>query len=86
MPYVVDLLPSARRELARLPASVQERIVRRLTALEADPRPRGTILLQGAEGLRRLRVGDYRITYRVDDDALVVDIVRVAHRREAYRR
>lgn len=85
MPYQVSILPAALRQLAKLPRIVQERIQRRIDALSADPRPRGTKALAGRSGFYRLRVGNYRVIYKVRDEILTVSVVRVGHRREVYR-
>lgn len=84
MAYSVRLKPRAERDLDRLPLPVARRIWQRLLDLEEEPRPRGATKLKGEEGYR-IRIGDYRVVYLVDDRQLVVDIVRIAHRREAYR-
>ena len=84
MSYTVRLKPRAERELDRLPIAVARRLWERLLALERDPRPRGAAKLEGVEGYR-IRIGDYRVVYLVDDDQLVVDVARIAHRREVYR-
>ena len=84
MPYTVRLKPRAERELDRLPIAVARRIWERLLALERDPRPRGAAKLEGVEGYR-IRIGDYRVVCLVDDDQRVVDVARIAHRREVYR-
>ena len=65
---------------------IQRRILPRIHALAADPRPHGAQALQGGERRRlRIRVGDYRIIYRVEDDVLIVVVVKVGHRRDIYR-
>ncbi|MGH7381123.1 MAG: type II toxin-antitoxin system RelE family toxin [Candidatus Methylomirabilales bacterium] len=84
MSYTVRLKPRTERELDRLPIAVARRIWERLLALERDPRPRGAAKLEGVEGYR-IRIGDYRVVYLVDDDQRVVDVARIAHRREVYR-
>jgi mRNA interferase RelE/StbE len=86
MPYQVAILPVALRQLRALDPSVRARIRARIDALAHDPRPHGVKALQGDPGTLRLRVGDYRVLYRVEDKQLVVLVVTVAHRREAYRR
>jgi mRNA interferase RelE/StbE len=86
MPYAVSILPVALRQLRALDASARARIRARIDALGQDPRPHGVKALQGDPGTLRLRVGDYRVLYRVEDERLVVLVVTVAHRREAYRR
>jgi mRNA interferase RelE/StbE len=86
MAYEVELLPSARRELRRLPKPVQVRIAVGLRELGDDPRPAGVVKLSGAENLWRIRIGDYRVVYEIHDGRLLVLVVRVAHRRDVYRR
>lgn len=84
-PYRVEIAPPALRALGALPRKVQDRIRPRIDALAADPRPRRSEKLEGEESLYRIRMGDYRVIYHVEDDRLVVLVVRVAHRRDAYR-
>lgn len=85
--YAVRVLKRAARELAALPAKDRARVGQRIDALAANPRPPGAVALQGEPvGHLRIRVGDYRVIYEVQDAALVVEVVRVGHRREVYRR
>lgn len=85
MAYRVELLPAVRREFRAFDSLARERILRALVKLETDPRPAGAKKLAGREDLWRIRVGDYRVVYEIRDRILVVLIVRIAHRREAYR-
>ena len=85
MAYRVVLLRSAARELDALPQPMRRRVARAIGALATEPRPPGVKLLSGPERIWRVRVGDYRVLYRVDDDRVVVMVVRVRHRRDAYR-
>ena len=82
--YSVRIKGSARQELARLPRDARERLVDAIDSLGEQPLA-GSLLKGGLRGLRRRRVGNYRIVYEVLDDELVVLVVRVAHRRNAYR-
>ncbi len=84
MTYQVIIQRPAEKELDALQASVYKRIVARLLALEENPRPTGVKKLQGQESYR-LRAGDYRILYTIDDKSKKVFIVAVGHRREVYR-
>lgn len=84
MTYAVDYTPAARRTLRKLPASVQKIIHLAVEGLGAEPRPSGSRKLTGSE-FWRLRVGDYRVVYAIEDGRLVVLVVKVAHRREVYR-
>ena len=84
MIYQVVLKHSAEKELGALQAAIHERIIGRLLALEENPRPAGSKKLQGQEGYR-LRVGDYRVLYTIDDKNKQVIVLAVGHRREVYR-
>jgi len=83
--YKVFIKRSARKEIRDLPTKKTRRaVVARIQALADDPRPRGCVKLTGADKYR-VRQGTYRILYTIDDDRIVVSVVRVAHRRSAYR-
>lgn len=84
MPYDLLILPAANRELRKLPQDIQRRLVPVAMALANDPRPHGCEKLTDA-GVYRVRVGDYRIVYGIDDSARTVSITRLAKRDEAYR-
>ena len=85
MTFRVEVTPAARRDLVKLPRDVLRRVDAHILALADNPRPPGTKKLQGDEGFFRVRVGDYRILYTVEHHRLVILIVRIRHRREAYR-
>ena len=82
----VEFAPAAEREFKKLPRAVQVRLKPRIDALGQEPRPPGVEALSGEGGLYRVRVGDYRIIDTVQDDVLLVLVVRVGHRGEPYRR
>ena len=84
MRYEVRILQVAEREMDKLPSTVHSRISRRLLSLEDNPRPRGTKKLSGRDEYR-LRIGDYRVLYTVDDRERTVTVFAVGHRREVYR-
>jgi mRNA interferase RelE/StbE len=83
--YRVEVLRSAARDLGDLPRKAVEKLAQKIDALATDPRPRGSKVLKGGDGQLRVRVGDFRILYRVDDAARLVLVVKVGHRREVYR-
>jgi mRNA interferase RelE/StbE len=84
--YSLEIKRSAADEIERLPTKKLRRlIVDRIAGLADDPRPQGCEKLSGGERYR-VRQGPYRIVYEVSDDARMVRIVKVAHRREVYRR
>lgn len=84
--YALHILPSAARQLAKLPRSAKQKVRDAVDALARQPRPPGAKLLAGTgdERIWRIAVGDCRILYQVLDDRLVVLVIRVANRREAY--
>ncbi|MEO6790805.1 MAG: type II toxin-antitoxin system RelE/ParE family toxin [Ornithinibacter sp.] len=82
--YRIELRPSAVRALRKLDPQVRRRIQGAIALLAHDPRPPGARALQGRPGLR-IRVGDYRIIYTVEDDVLLVVVVRLGHRRDIYQ-
>jgi mRNA interferase RelE/StbE len=83
--YKVILKPSVEKDLRSLPPSVLTRVFKRIEALEDDARPRGSLKLAGAEQLYRIRIGDYRIVYTVDQGSAQVVVYHVRHRRDVYR-
>ena len=86
MSYIIELRPAARRDLNDLPRDILPRISRKIDSLAGNPRPPGVEKLSGSEDSYRVRVGDYRILYEIRDKALLVVVVRIRHRREAYRK
>ena len=83
--YRVTLKSSAEKEFLRLPDSVSARILPRIKALATDPRPRGSKKLSGGNDEWRIRVGDYRVVFTIDDEEKRVRVTRIAHRREVYK-
>jgi len=88
MPRRVVLAPGAQRQLRRLPREIVGRTLPAIRALAEEPRPSGVEKLQRSryEDVYRIRVGDYRVLYQINDESEVVTVVSVAHRRDAYRR
>jgi len=84
--YQVTILPSALRALQRLDRPARERILAKIALLSDNPRPAQSKILKGDEPYYRLRVGDYRVIYKIEDEFLVVLVVRIGHRKEIYRR
>jgi mRNA interferase RelE/StbE len=83
--YSVSLAPSARKELRQLPTQDLARVHQKIVHLASNPRPHGSEKLAGSDDVYRFRQGDYRVVYEVDDSVRQVTVLRVRHRREAYR-
>lgn len=86
MTYSVKIAKDAAKALASLPRKDQQRARAAIDLLSETPRPPTCVAVRGETNVYRVRVGDYRIIYEVFDDRLIVHVVRVAHRREAYRK
>jgi mRNA interferase RelE/StbE len=84
--YSLEITTSAQKELDSIDDPLFERIDRKILALADDPRPAGSKKLKGFRGSWRIRVGDWRVVYVLDDAAKLVTVTRVAHRREVYDR
>tara|TARA_R110000823_G_scaffold101351_1_gene217809 strand:+ start:67 stop:333 length:267 start_codon:yes stop_codon:yes gene_type:complete len=86
--WTIEFLPDAVKELKKLDRSVARRIIttleERIATLD-DPRTLGSALTGDHAGYWRWRVGDYRVVARIEDERVVIIVVRVAHRREVYR-
>lgn len=84
MSYSLLILPRAQRELSSLPQAAYERVKLSIASLHDSPRPHGCVKLRGRDGWR-IRVGDYRIVYDVDDEKRLVIVLQIGHRRDIYR-
>lgn len=84
MAYLVSLKRSAEKELESLATRIHDKIVEHLISLRENPRPAGVKKLHGREGYR-IKVGDYRILYVIDDTKQKIEVFSIAHRKEVYR-
>ena len=82
--YKIDVRRRAQRAMDKLPKSDFQAVIEAIKGLAQTPRPRGTEKVKST-GLWRIRQGDYRIIYAIDDNEHLVTVVRVGHRREIYR-
>lgn len=85
MQYEIQFKTSAAKEFRKLPIEIKTRLQKAINALKAEPRPPGMKKLAGEDDLYRIRVGDYRVIYKIDDTSLLVTIMRIRHRREVYQ-
>lgn len=84
MSYSIVVPKSVQKQLDRLPDQVYHRILKKIRLLAEDPRPAGALKLKGIEAEYRIRIGDYRLRYKVDDDQQVVILGRCQHRKNIY--
>lgn len=83
--YRIEFTRSAEKDIRRIEKSRIPAIYREIEGLSADPRPRGVKKLAGADRTYRIRIGDYRVVYEIEDDVLLVLVIRIAHRKDAYK-
>ncbi|BDA66064.1 plasmid stabilization system protein like [Calothrix sp. PCC 7716] len=86
MSYTVVISKSVQKQIDDLPNDVKERVVEKIQNLASEPRPAGVVKLKGSDNEYRIRVGDYRVRYEVDDDSQLVQILQCKHRKEVYRK
>lgn len=82
--YKVTITSRAERDLKRLDRTLKSRIVTATLALGSDPRPTGSVKVKSEERVWRIRIGDWRVGYMIDDAAREVIVIRIGHRREFY--
>ena len=82
--HTVEIKPSARKELEALSGTLLGRVVNRIESLRETPRPAGCKKLKGYKDQWRIRIGDWRVVYIIDDAAKIVRVTRIAHRGEVY--
>jgi mRNA interferase RelE/StbE len=85
MSYAIVVSKSVQKQIDNLPNDIQERIAEKIQNLADEPRPSGVVKLKGSENEYRIRVGDYRVRYEIDDDNQIVQLLQCKHRKDAYR-
>lgn len=83
--YEIIIVGAVRRQLKRINRDDKKRILDKIQSLAENPRPHGFKELKGSENLFRVRVGDYRIIYEIQDKILLITILKIGNRREVYR-
>ncbi len=84
--YRIEFVPSAFKSLGALARDLQTRIAAAIENLRTDPRPPGHQKLKGRDDQYRIRIGQYRVIYNIEDDVLVILVLAIAHRRDVYRK
>ena len=85
MTYRIELTKAAERDLTAAPKQMLKRLDACIIGLADDPLPPGVKKLKNSDGLYRVRISDYRIIYRIEQEVLTVLVVKIGHRREVYR-
>ena len=85
MTYKIEFAKQAAKQFKVLPRQEQQRLKTKIDNLEIDPRPSGVVKLSGEQNLYRIRVGNYRIIYSIQDFQLLILILKIGHRKDVYR-
>jgi mRNA interferase RelE/StbE len=85
VPHCILFAPAALRQFRKLPAAIQRRLSPHIDALADDPRPPGVVKLSGSADIYRVRVGDYRIVYEIQDVGLMILVLKIGNRRDVYK-
>jgi mRNA interferase RelE/StbE len=83
--YRIEFVKQAAKQFKSLPYQVQQKLKPQIDSLITDPRPSGVVKLSGQDNLYRIRVGNYRVIYSIQDNQLLVLVVKVGHRKDVYR-
>ncbi len=86
MSYVVIISKSVQKQIDSLPNDFVERVIEKIQNLTSEPRPDGVVKLKGSDNEYRIRVGDYRVRYEIDDENQLVQILQCKHRSDVYRK
>jgi mRNA interferase RelE/StbE len=86
MTYTLITPKAVQKQLDALPDDVYERISEKIEQLAENPRPDGVVKLKGSDSEYRIRIGDYRVRYKINDSELIVLLVQCKHRKDSYRR
>ena len=84
--YKIRVKKTAEKELSKLPKTAIPKIVGAIRALAVEPRPKGAKKLKNFSHTYRIRVGKYRVLYTIADKVLIIEIIRIRHRKDVYRR
>ncbi|MEY3334511.1 MAG: type II toxin-antitoxin system RelE family toxin [Cuspidothrix sp.] len=86
MTYEIIITKSIQKQLDNLPNNIQERVYDKISQLAEEPRPDGVVKLKGYDNEYRIRIGDYRLVYEIQDEQLIVLIIQCKHRRDVYKK
>ncbi|KZL50672.1 addiction module antitoxin [Nodularia spumigena CENA596] len=86
MTYQIIITKSIQKQLDNLPNNLKERVYEKIGQLADEPRPNGVVKLKGYENEYRIRIGDYRLRYEIQDQELIILLIQCKHRREVYKK
>jgi len=84
--YNIEWRPSTKKDLKRISKAEVQRIIKAIESLSGQPRPSGSTKLSGSDMTYRIRVGNYRVIYEIHDEIILIEVVKVGHRKDVYRK
>jgi len=85
MTHKIEIKPSAQKELSKIPKNFAVKIIKKIKTLAEDPRPNGCKKLTGVDSAYRIRIGNYRVVYSIYDQQLIIEVVKIGHRKGIYK-
>ncbi len=86
MSYAIAISKSVQKQIDNFPNDVAERIIEKIQNLASEPRPDGTVKFKASDNEYRIRIGDYRVRYEIDDESQLVQILQCKHRKDVYKK
>ena len=86
MSYCIIISKSVQKQIGNLPSQIKNRVIEKIQSLAQEPRPSDVVKLKGSDQEYRIRIGDYRIRYEIDDSSQIIKLLQCKHRRDVYRK
>ena len=86
MNYSIIISKSVQKQINDLPSQIRNRIIEKIQSLAQEPRPSGVVKLKGSGKEYRIRIGDYRVRYEIEDSSQIIRLLQCKHRRDVYRK
>jgi len=86
MSYMIVISKSVQKQIDNLPNDVAPRVIEKIQNLASEPRPDGIVKLKGSDNEYRIRIGDYRVRYEINDESQLVQILQCKHRKDVYKK
>ncbi|MBW4445766.1 MAG: type II toxin-antitoxin system RelE/ParE family toxin [Spirirestis rafaelensis WJT71-NPBG6] len=86
MSYTIVISKSVQKQIDNLPNDVAPRVIEKIQNLASEPRPDGIVKLKGSDNEYRIRIGDYRVRYEINDESQLVQILQCKHRKDVYKK
>ncbi|MGK7895570.1 MAG: type II toxin-antitoxin system RelE/ParE family toxin [Xenococcus sp. (in: cyanobacteria)] len=86
MSYSIIISKSVQKQISNLPSQIRNRVIEKIQSLAQEPRPSDVVKLKDSDKEYRIRIGDYRVRYEIDDSSQIIKLLQCKHRRDVYRK